>query len=281
MKDFKFILSLILLLTACQPTAEKPQQTTQKVDKKEQLAQVSPHQPTTKTESEENEYRNKNWRPSEGAYYFSEAYTWTYQNELLAIDDPFRAGTFIVYCDPPTGTMLLTKSQAKFTDEMTEWIIIHPDENYTTAFIDVHGKPHIQKQKMVDFPDHAFRLTQQEADFDKYFKKVGNTRKFGSNMYGWQTVQGIPFQMTFEQTKDTAELYLLEMPFSMRGLYLVKQTNPDLNFPVNLDFGYLLPENQLVLSDEIDFGGKKVFYELTSITPGEYFVNTTTFLQDH
>lgn len=224
-----------------------------------------------------NDYRNKNWRPAEGNYYFSETWTWNYHNEMLPPTDPHHKGTFSVYIDPPTGTMLL----ADHLDEMTDWIIIHPDGNYTTAFTDVHGKPHIVEQKMADFPEHDFYLSLQAADFKKYFTQQTGSKTFGTNKYGWQTIQATPFEMTFEKTNDIAQLHLLEMPFSVRGLYLAAQTNQDLNFPINFNYGYLLPEKYLVVSEAYQQGGKKVGFELASISPGEYFVNTVTYPLDH
>lgn len=222
-------------------------------------------------------YRNENWRPEEGNYYFSETWTWEFYNELLPTDNPNHKGTFTVYLDPPTGTMLLTEH----LDEMTDWIIVHPDGRYTTAFTDVHGEAHIVQQKMEDFDEYAFKLSLQQEDFKKYFTKKEGQKEFGANKYGWETILATPYQMTFEQTNDTSNLHILEMPFSVRGLYLVSQTNGDLNLPLNLNFGYLLPENYLVVSEETEFGGKKLGFHLKSVSPGEYFVNTETYTQNH
>ena len=170
---------------------------------------------------------------------------------------------------------------ADHLDEMTDWVIVHPDGRYTTAFTDVHGKPHIVQQKMTDFDDHAFKLGMQSEDFEKYFTKKEGQKEFGQNKYGWQTITATPYKMTFEQTNDISNLHLIAMPFSVRGLYLVSQTNGDFNFPLNLNFGYLLPDNYLVVSEEYEFGGKKLGFHLTSVSPGEYFVNTATYALDH
>ena len=223
------------------------------------------------------DYRNENWRPEEGNYFFSETWTWEFYNDLLPADDPKHKGSFTVYLDPPTGTMLLTEH----LDEMTDWIIVHPDGRYTTAFIDVHGVPHITKQKMADFDEHDFKLSTQAEDFEKYFTKKEGQKEFGANKYGWETIAATPYEMTFEQTNDISNLHILEMPFSVRGLYLASQTNYDLNFPLNLNFGYLLPENYLVISEEYEFGGKKLGFHLKSVAPGEYFVNTVTYTLNH
>ena len=285
MKPQNLILFLLLsLIIACEPTtkttespkAEKPTQEKDAIEKTTNTPTSTP-QATLEQDRTPNEYRNKNWRPEEGNYFFSEAWTWEFYNALLPANDPKHKGTFTVYLDPPTGTMLL----AEHLDEMTDWIIVHPDGRYTTAFTDVHGKPHIVKQKMKDFDDHDFKLSMQQADFEKHFTKLEGQKEFGENTYGWQTIKATPYKMTFERTDDVSNLHILAMPFSVRGLYLVSQTNGDLNFPFNLNFGYLLPENYLVVSEDYEFGGKRLGFHLKSVTPSEYFANTTTYVLDH
>lgn len=259
-------------LLACQSSKKE---TTPKTE--ETSAQQSVTSDTATPLPTVDDYRNENWRPEEGNYFFSEVWTWNYFNEMLATDHPNHKGTFIVYVDPPTGTMLLVDH----LDEMTDWIIIHPDGQYTTAFTDVHGKPHIVEQKMTDFLDHAFNLNAQPTDFDTYFSKQGQQKIFGENKYGWEVITAEAYQQTFARTTDTTQLFLKEMPFSVRGLYLVQQTNQDLNFPINLSYGYVLPENYLVLSELYQFQGKQVGYELASVSPTDYTVNTMTYKAPH
>jgi len=270
----------LYFFTACQTSNTSTESTTKAPAEQEKVttSPVAEPQVSITPDRTPNTYRNENWRPDEGNYYFSETWTWEFYNELLPTDDPNHKGTFTVYMDRPTGTMLLPKEHL---DEMTDWIIVHPDGRYTTAFTDVHGKPHITKQKMTDFKEHKFYLSMQQEDFEKYFTKKEGQKEFGANKYGWETIMATSYQMTFEQTSDISHLHLLEMPFSVRGLYLVSQTNGDLNFPLNLNFGYLLPENYLVVSEETAFGGKKLGFYLKSVSPGEYFVNTTTYTLDH
>jgi len=300
MKPQNLIIPLFLvgtiLLVACQTsTTPSTESATAATESKMQEPTPTPSTTTTQVSSEEksadnyaldgdipdnytaDDYRNENWRPEEGNYFFSESWTWEFYNELLPTDDPKYKGTFTIYLDPPTGTMLL----AEHLDEMTDWIIVHPDGRYTTAFIDVHGKPHITKQKMTDFEEHDFYASLQAEDFEKYFTKKEGQKEFGTNKFGWETITATPYQMTFEGTNDISNLHILEMPFSVRGLYLVSKTNGDLNLPLNLNFGYLLPENYLVVSEEYEFGGKKVGFDLESVAPGEYFVNTATYTLDH
>ncbi|MFK7984361.1 MAG: hypothetical protein AB8G86_30600 [Saprospiraceae bacterium] len=269
-----FLLMFCFTLLACQSSD-------QKVTEKAAQEQAVIEQPTTPEKQEEtftaDDYRNENWRPAAGNYFFSEMWTWEYFNEGLPADNPDHKGKFIVYVDPPTGTMLLADN----LDEMTDWIIIHPDGRYTTAFTDVHGKPHIVEQKMADFPDYAFKLSLQKEDFQTYFTKQAQQKEFGHNKYDWPIITADAYQQTFAKTMDTTHLYLKEMPFAVRGLYLVAQTNQDLNFPINLGYGYLLPENYLVISEVYRQNGKEIGYSLASVSPTDYTVNTVTYKLDH
>lgn len=282
--------TLFLNLLACQSTttqssAAQKEKPPKAVDVEKETTTRSiippPNKNSTQKPTTDNPYRDENWRPQEGNYLFTEAWAWNYLNEEVPPADDRHKGTFTVYLDPPTGTILLTKADAKYRDEMTDWVIIHPDGRYTTAFTDVHGKPNIVEQKMVDFNDHTYSLAFQEEDFQKYFTKQSGQKVFGKNQYGWQTVTGTPYLQTFERTADTAHLHLLEMPFSVRGLYLAQQTNPDFSFPINLNFGYLLPANYLVLSEVYQSRGKEISFELASVSPAAHFVNTVSYGVDH
>lgn len=282
--------TLFVSLLACQSTTTQQTAETPEVEEEATTKPVipPPTKPSTPKQTTDNSqpttvnpYRDKNWRPEEGNYVFTEAWTWNYLNEEIPPADDRYKGTFTVYIDPPTGTMLLTKADAKYREEMTDWVIIHPDDRYTTAFTDVHGQPHIVEQKVTDLLDHAYRLSILEEDFQKYFTKQAGEKVFGENKYGWETVTGIPYIQTFAGTTDTSYLHLLEMPFPVRGLYSVVYTNPDFNFPLNLGFGYLLPANYLVLSEVYKVGGKEISFELASISPAEYFLNTVTYGVDH
>ena len=265
---------LCCYLGACQNTNEK---VAEKTKQESIITKASPVNENAEKTTTPDDYRNENWRPEEGNYFFSEMWTWTYYNELLPADNPAQKGTFTVYVDPPTGTMLLADN----LDEMTDWIIIHPDGRYTTAFTHVHGVPHIVQQKMSDFPDHDFNLSAQQEEFQTYFTKQEKQQTFGQNKYGWAVITADAYQQTFAKTTDTTQLYLKTMPFPVRGLYLVAQTNGDLALPLNLKYGYLLPENYLVISEDYKYNGKRIGYKLSSVSPTDYTVNTVTYKLNH
>ena len=227
------------------------------------------------------EYRDANWRPSEGNYFFSEMWTWSYTNEMLSPEDPNRSGEMSFYLDPPSGTILLTKNDTKYTGDMIDWVIIHHDGTFSIGGSDEHGKPNIIKASINDVEDYSFRLESQQIEYKKYVKSTEHHKLFGENQYGWPTIEGSEHIMSYAMTNDQNQMFLAEVPFSMRYFYLVESVVRDIRLPINLTYGYILPENSLLLSDRYESGGKIVQMELKSMSPTEYFINTVSYSMDH
>ena len=112
---------------------------------------------------------------------------------------------------------------------------------------------------MNNFEDHAFRLSEQPKEFEKFFSHTGEYAKFGKSEYDWETFPGKEWLQTYKMTTEASTVYTAALPFSVRPLYLVEQTNPDLRLPINFgDYAYLLPSDELVLKEMSEFYGKKV-----------------------
>lgn len=224
------------------------------------------------------EYRNENRHPEEGKYFFSEQWIWHFINESLSEDDPHREGNFSLFIDPPTGTMLLNRQESHYQDEMTDWIIIHTDGKYMTGWTDHDGSKSMGQQSMKDFEEYSFRISEQPKEFKEFFSHTGEYTKFGENEYGWETFIGKEWIQTYKMTNEESTIYTTSPPFSVRPLYLVEQTNPDLRLPINFrDYAYLLPEDELVLKEMSEFYGKKVGFEFKSASPAEYFLDVSEY----
>ncbi len=223
------------------------------------------------------DYRNENWKPQNGKYYFSEQWTWSFLNETKASDDPHHQGIFSVFVDPPSGTILLTRAASLYEDEMTDWIVIHPDGTYIIGFTDEHGKKVRLDQKMIDFPDHESLTKEMLSEFKTYFKAKDNFKIFGTNKYGNPTIKGQAYTMSFLKTTETSDFYLGEIPFSLQAFYLVQKTNPDLRFPINIFIGYSIPSNFLILSEHYIVDNKSIRYELTDMSASEYFLDISSY----
>jgi len=160
-----------------------------------------------------NEYRNSEWQPADGKYFFSEMWRWKYENRLYPQDHPQRSGNFSIMVDPPSGTILLTREESNYLDEM-------------------------------------IRSSEQAADFDKYFTHVGEYLTYGEDEYGWRTFKGKEYKQTYMKSNDISYIAMTTLPFSIRPLYLVEKINSDLRLPISFsNYAYLLPENGLVLNE--------------------------------
>lgn len=220
-----------------------------------------------------NEYRDTHWNPDEGKYFFGEMWTWTYTNEMLEMDDPQRSGEMSIFVDTPSGTMLLTKADTKYNEDMIQWIIIHPDGRYTLGGSNELGQPLITSTSVQDFKELSFRLEHQEEDFRRYVKDQHTTKTFEVNAYGSPTIEGKAHLMSYEMTQDQNLLYLIEVPFSMHYLYLVDKIISDIHLPISLDYAHILPENMLILSDTYQNAGKTIQMQIIGMTPTEYFID--------
>jgi len=278
------LIGLIILFIACDTNTINTPEKKILEPKEEKQVQTNLEETSQMVVSDRwsaNEYRDKKWKPEEGLYFFSEVWTWAYTNEMLPENDPYRTGKMSIYIDTPTGTILLTRADTKYQEEMTNWIIIQPEGKYMSAFTDEHGKKRVILKEMKDFPDHEFNLKHQQKDFEKYFTELDESKIFGENKYNNPTISANKHIMTFEQTFDQAELFLAQIPFSLRAFYLVSKTNMDLRLPIPMDYGYLLPKDYLVVSETYENNGQKFSYHLESMGPTEYFINTMDYRGDH
>jgi hypothetical protein len=226
-------------------------------------------------------YRNENWRPEDGNYFFSEQWTFEYFNETLTENDKKRKGEFALYVDPFTGTLLVEKNAANFEDEMTEWIIVQPNGPYLLGYTDEHGKKKIDQKELNELPDYDFNISQQAKDFKTYFNKQAKIEAFGADKYNKKAFEGNLFIQSFPKTTDQAKLFLAEMPHPVRPFYLLPTIFDEIRLPIQFPNGYVLPENALVLKEDYEYGGKKIGYSLKSISPTSYFLNTASFTINH
>lgn len=224
------------------------------------------------------DYRNQNWHPEEGKYFFSEQWMWRFVNESLSEVDAHRAGDFSVYVDPATGTMMLNRAASLYQDEMTDWIIVSPDGTYISGWTDHDGTKSLMRHKLEDFDDYEFRVSEQEAEFKEFFTDTGESEVFGINEYGWETFMAKAYIQTYKMTNEESTVYTTALPFSARPFYLVENINGDLRLPINFrDYAYLLPEDELVLKEMSEFYGKQVGFEFKSASPTEYFLDVNGY----
>lgn len=218
-------------------------------------------------------YRDQNWSPGEGKYFFSETWTWTYLNENLPKDDPNHDGEMTIYVDPPSGTMLLTRGDTYHYGEMADWVIIEPNGQFITHWTDHDGSTNIQRDTMQHINDFDFYISHQSSEFEKYFSTKHEFKTFGKNNEGRPDFYAELFEQVFTMTGDTSNIYFTAVPFSVRPLFFAQMINEELGLPIAFSsFGYTVPENFLPMEEHVTFNDKVVSYSFKSVHPSEYFI---------
>jgi len=221
------------------------------------------------------DYRNENWHPEKGLYFFSETWTWEYLNENLPADDPFHKGELTIAIDPPTGTMLLRRGDAYHMGEMIDWMIIEPQGIYITHWTDHDGSTLITRDTLQNIDEFDFYLSHQPKEFETYFEEFDHElRKFNWNEEGRRMLEAFRFEQTFAMSADTSQVYLAVVPFSVRPLFFVNTINEEMGLPPLFDaFGYILPDTLLPMKESISFYGKKYEFSLKSIYETTFFID--------
>lgn len=232
---------------------------------------------------QENPYRNKNWQPKQGKYFFSEAIQWEFLNEGLPKDDDKHAGTFTVYFDRFTGTMLFTQEAYGLSSEMADFIILQSNGRYFEGFTDEFGG----KQYMIDTLECFSDITQEQQFIKKTFKELakpsGKFKVFGKNKYGWETIKAELHELSFLQTSDKSQIYVANLPFLQLPLFLFNDLESEAKLPVNINFSLVIPQEYWVVEDIYSYpdqkSGKKITIRTTlkSISPTEYFVDLSSY----
>jgi len=218
-------------------------------------------------------YRDQNWYPEKGQYYFSETYHFSYYNETVPSEDGSATGEFGFYVDPESGTLLVEKYISNYVDEMADYVIVHQDGHYIMGFTDEFGEKKIISKKLSEVEGLSYRIDENLEDFNTYFQKQNTNEAFGANKYYPKTIEGQSYYRTFPKTQDTVELFLAKSNLPTKSFYLLQQVFPELGMPLRQDYGLVLPENTLVVKEHYQTGnGHRVGFRLTSIMASEYHI---------
>ncbi|MFD2588898.1 hypothetical protein ACFSQJ_18375 [Croceitalea marina] len=219
-----------------------------------------------------NTYRNQNWNPDKGQYYFSEEFTFRYSN---AWEDTqgISSGNFGFYLDPETGTVLLEKNITHFFDEMTNYIIIKPNGNYILGYDDEFGKLRTIQKNVFKTDGVSENLKNVQEDFERFFKSKQETAEFGTNQYYAKALIAEKYERTYVKSPDKVQVYIAPINIPTTALYLVETVFEELDMPVKWDYGYSLPNNHLVVKEIFKTKeGTSVGFELKSIMATEYHI---------
>ena len=229
--------------------------------------------PSEETVKDTISYRNQNWHPERGQYYFSESYHFSYYNETISSEEGSATGEFGFYVDPESGTILLEKYIANYADEMTDYIIVHPDKTYTVGYTDEFGNQQILKENLMKVKGLTEKIQYAADDFKTRFTMMDETKTFGVNKYYPKKLKSMRYQRTYPMTQDTVTLFVAKTNLPTKALYLVDEVLSELGMPVSQDYGFVLPEGALVTQEHYQApGGERIGFQLTSIMAAEYHI---------
>lgn len=217
-------------------------------------------------------YRNKNWNPKAGKYFFSTALTWTFENEITD-EEHLKSGEMTVYVDEKTGTFLFTKEAFGWSGEMIDYVIADQNGNFIIGHTDEFGKKHVESKKVDSFAEIGLQKKQIESDFRKYCKPTGKSKNFGKNSYGWPIIKGNEYVMTYQKTSDKTNLFLSKSKYSLLPLFLFDKLDMDARLPIAMDFSMAIPTFYFPLQSEYEWNGKKSTFTFISASPTEYFID--------
>lgn len=210
-------------------------------------------------------YRNKQWKPAQGKYYFSHALIYEFTNKVQGTN-----GELWVFIDPVTGTMCFQReSSFGATDDMNESILALPTGQVIACGTTEAGKKireSFQNRGVKPEPDEV--QYQREA-FRDLVKPTGNQRQD----FGWTSEE---YVMSFEKTNEKTKLWLAEVSFNVYPLYAFDEWG-DAQLPVSLNYVYVLPQNKLVVESEDQYGSLK----LKSYEPNPYYLDLNEYAKQY
>lgn len=229
-------------------------------------------------ERENNPYRDENWDPENGNYFFSELWTFSYTNEMLLEGEPGVNGETHIYVDPFSGIILLTRDDSNYMDEMTDWVLVHPEGKYEWGQTGEHGKRTISSKVITELHDYDLKNETVMEDFNQLVKRLEGQKTFGGGKNAIETEVGYYHELSYLKTNDKTSFYLARMPFKTQAFNLINELSDDLQMPIDLNIGYSIPDDYLVLGSKYTYLGNTVKYKLVSIGATSYFLSKEGYL---
>ncbi len=211
-------------------------------------------------------YRNAQWKPEKGKYYFSHALIYEYTRKR---DD--EKGELWIYIDPITGTMCFQReSSFGATDDMNEVILALPDGKMIAC-----GKTESGKKIREAFQNRSVKpeldeVKLQQETFREQCKPTGNKR----SEFGWESEE---YVLSYLKTNESTKLWLAEVPFNVYPLYAFDEWEGDAQLPVSFSYIYLLGPRQLVTESDDQYGSLK----LVSYEPNPFSLDLNQYAKQY
>lgn len=265
MKRFSFLLFVLLMaLLACN---HKQSSTVTSVIE-DAAVSIETEKAIDSTRALSNAYRDEQWKPEDGQFYFSESYH--FELNTAEADTPKEFG---FYLDPESGTILLEKYLTGFQDEMTNWIILQPNGLVLQGFTDEFGEKKVLVHQLRKQAFYTQTRPYAKADFAEFWSIKGMIKEFGPNNYYQKSHRGTLYQRQYPKTEDKAEVYLAKTSLATHELYFIDRLLPELGMPYRTDFGEVLDQGVLVLQESYTLTNAKTGgFHLKEIMASEYHI---------
>lgn len=210
-------------------------------------------------------YRQAQWKPENGKYYFSHALIYSYVNKVDS-----TKGQFWIFVDPVTGTMCFQKeSSFGATDDMNEVILALPNGQVIAC-----GKNEAGKSIRKTYQNPGVVLIPEDIKFQQdNFKALCVPTSRSRKEYGWESTE---YVLSYLRTSDKTRLWLAQVPFSVYPLYAFDEWGGDAQLPVPLSYTYVIGSKQLITeSDDAYLNLKLISYE-----SNPYFLDLTKYSKE-
>lgn len=223
-------------------------------------------------------WRNKNWNPKKGKYFFNKVLTWKYQGEM-AEDSLLQEGIEIrIYVDEKTGTFLFTPEAYVFSGPMVDFVIADQKGNYIAAYTVEHGKKIYEVftveglQTLLNSPDSI------PENFNQFFVPTHQKTVFGKNIYGWPIITGEEYHIVFPDMDEMPTVVnIAPMPYSFLPLYMYKNLAIEAQLPFHFDYAEMIPSHYILLSEYTEYYGAKTQLWFDSLADTEYYIDLSAY----
>ncbi len=224
------------------------------------------------------EWRNKNWNPKKGNYFFNKMLSWRFVDEMSE-DEDFREGINInVYIDEKTGTFLFTPEAYVNSGPMIDFIIADQNGKYIVGYSLEHDGKGYEIYAMEDVAKLKQNPNQQPENFARFFKNTGKKKIFGENRYGWPTLTGDEYKIVFPDIEEEPTVaHIAPMPYSLLPIYKFNDLGIEAKLPFHFDYADFIPSNQLLLSEHSENNDRKTELVFDSFSDAEYYINLNEY----
>jgi|LSQX01.2.fsa_nt_gb hypothetical protein len=219
-------------------------------------------------------WRNKNWKPKKGRYFFNKVLTWQYTDEMSE-DDDFNNGVDIsIYVDEKTGTFLFTPEAYVNSGPMTDFVIADRKGNYTIGYSLEHDGFVRETILLEEIQQLRMNNKKTTDNFNRFLKLTGRRNIFGENLYGWPVITGDECKIVFpEMDEEPTVINIATMPFSFLPVYMFNSLSIEAQLPFHFDYSEMIPENNILLSEYNEYHGRKTELMFKYFSNTEYYID--------